>query len=143
MVHVCETLASAGFVVAAPEFAECIAGNYRPTDANSRVAVVDATMQLVADKHGSEGGLEWGIFGHRYVGTYLCFFESHVKVLPLLLNSPAFQFSPPCCSLPPSSAGGGTASTHPAAFRLGRCCVAGFRSYQGNNPLMVTLDAEP
>mmetsp|Transcript_32471 Transcript_32471/g.75114 ORF Transcript_32471/g.75114 Transcript_32471/m.75114 type:complete len:284 (-) Transcript_32471:263-1114(-) len=103
MVHVCETLASAGFVVAAPEFAECIAGNYRPTDATSRVAVVDATMQLVADKHGSEGGLEWGIFGH--------------------------------------SAGGGTASTHPAAFRLGRCCVAGFRSYQGNDTLMVIASA--
>ena len=65
MVHVCETLASAGFVVAAPEFAECIAGNYQPTGATSRVAIVDGAMQLVAHKHGN---CDWGIFGHRCFG---------------------------------------------------------------------------
>ena len=43
--HVCEALASDGFVVLAPEFAESLAGSFVPNDLTDRPAIVQAKKQ--------------------------------------------------------------------------------------------------
>jgi len=97
MMHVCEDLASRGFVVAAPELPESLAASFTVNDAITRPAIVNAALEklrlnfAVTDKK--------GIFGH--------------------------------------SAGGGTSTMIEGTYLLGRVAIAGFRGYEGKDPLLV------
>mmetsp|Transcript_8497 Transcript_8497/g.21211 ORF Transcript_8497/g.21211 Transcript_8497/m.21211 type:complete len:403 (+) Transcript_8497:32-1240(+) len=66
MLHVCEALASKGFVVAAPELPESLSAGFTPNDDTTRTAIVEATINLlnrnwkISDKV--------GLFGHSAGG---------------------------------------------------------------------------
>jgi dienelactone hydrolase len=63
MAHICEALAAAGFIVAAPEMPESLAASY--AGAITRGEIVSATRRMV-DATGTGG--RWGIFGHSAGG---------------------------------------------------------------------------
>jgi dienelactone hydrolase len=65
MAHVCEALAAAGFIVAAPEMPESLAASY--AGAISRGEIVSATRRLVEEAGEGSCG-RWGIFGHSAGG---------------------------------------------------------------------------
>mmetsp|Transcript_29564 Transcript_29564/g.74366 ORF Transcript_29564/g.74366 Transcript_29564/m.74366 type:complete len:420 (-) Transcript_29564:96-1355(-) len=97
MMHVCEDLASKGFVVAAPELPESLAASFEVNDDITRPAIVTATLDKLRLNWTITNNL--GIFGH--------------------------------------SAGGGTSTMMEGAFPLGRVAIAGFRGYEGRDPLLV------
>jgi dienelactone hydrolase len=97
MMHICEELASKGFVVAAPEMPESLSASYEPNERVQRSCIVDETIGMMQRNFAVGDNL--GIFGH--------------------------------------SAGGGTSTNVARPFKLGRCAIAGFRGYGGDDPLLV------
>jgi len=97
MMHICEELASMGFVVAAPEMPESLSASYEPNERVQRSGIVDETIGMMQRNFAVGDNL--GIFGH--------------------------------------SAGGGTSTNVARPFKLGRCAIAGFRGYGGDDPLLV------
>lgn len=65
MAHICEALAAAGFVVAAPELPESLSASYNGII--SRGEIVSETRALVDAARAGPGG-RWGIFGHSFGG---------------------------------------------------------------------------
>ena len=66
MAHVCEALASDGFIVASPEMPESLAASYDAQDGVTREAIVRATQQAIdaSITTPTSSARRWGIFGH-------------------------------------------------------------------------------
>jgi dienelactone hydrolase len=66
MMHICEELASMGFVVAAPEMPESLSASYEPNERVQRSCIVDETIGMMQRNFGVGDNL--GIFGHSAGG---------------------------------------------------------------------------
>jgi len=99
MATLCERLAREGFAVSAADFAESISAPFKPNEETTRINIINAERDILAEL----GAKEYGIVGH--------------------------------------SAGGGSATTAPGSFALGRCAVAGAREYQGSDPVFIVASA--
>ena len=105
--ELCSALARRGFVVGAADFAESISGSFEPTEATTRGAIVAAVEELVRAEYTATSGGGGG----------------GAAVLPLGIMG--------------HSAGGGTATTAPGPYALGRVAIAGARPYEGPDPLLL------
>jgi hypothetical protein len=65
MIHLAERLASKGFVVAAPEFAESLSASFEPSEGTSRQAIMQATLAMVRSDFATGKA---GLVGHSAGG---------------------------------------------------------------------------